>query len=121
MTESIESGFVPKPAYSYLEGSDLEEFMSRVMRGKCGACRFWDAHEEPTWEDEKHQLLVAVSKLPLTLAAVYTGRCKRNPPFISTSQEDEDDDKAAWPVTDWREWCGEYANRLDENNVIPPA
>jgi hypothetical protein len=94
--------------YEFLNDEDMKAFEANEHADMCGGCRFWREIEPPTYPDQKwtdYQIKInGRVSLPH-----WKGFCKRNPPFIDNDDEDSDGyNTAIWPVTDWREWCGEW-------------
>lgn len=59
----------------------------------CCHCKYWDTADIPPSADQDHPRLI-----------YYRGQCRRHPPTIHGEEE-----RIIWPVTDYYDWCGEYA------------
>jgi hypothetical protein len=83
-------------------GRDDEEGQGAVALDSCGACRFWrrEGSRRAGW-----------------------GQCRRLPPALPAVRTDKLKLVGVWPVTEERDWCGEWRSAAggDESGRDSPA
>lgn len=96
-------------ALETLINSDLQLFTKECLtnaESKCALCKFWEEMEEPTYSEYADLDCMEFDDLGFSH---YEGFCHRYPPIVDINNADE----SYYPLTNWKEWCGEYIKGRD--------